>query len=526
MTLVDVGQNDDDLYGMDKMGKKPFVRSFISPASPMAPGATTIPAAVDHPALGNKGGGIPDLLARPTDSSTNLGSVPGSATEHHDDVLGEHSSMVSKPQQQQAVLGLRPDIEKDFDNLRQTRPTREQFKQPPLSKFQKVGGLIAGFGADLAAGLERRPMGQGRQMAESILGRPEAQQEKLYSRAEEEWKDKLGGLEDEVKLGHLQSEAMKNLEGPKPQILENTPVGPISVKPGQTTGEHITVNGQVVGPRLPEQEQPIGKDRATALNADLLQRFQVLHPGQQPPANFALNENSTQKDYDRAMAAMGGIENAEGVKGQRDFQHEQAEAARRDREQKMSEEWVEAQDPTGHWIAGPRSQIEGQMKMQNPLKVEGTEIQKIESARALVGLYSRTLELLDQLDKRGQIGVFQSRYNDFKAGKIGSGDPDFARYRVVSELENSLLSNVHFGSRGAFQLINDFKNLASGGKMDAPTMKAAVEEELRYGMERAKLPGQQGAPQTISNVPGQQGGGEETWTFDPDGNRVKTNAPR
>jgi hypothetical protein len=63
---------------------------------------------------------------------------------------------------------------------------------------------------------------------------------------------------------------------------------------------------------------PLPADRIQQLNASLGQRYQVLNPGQQPPANFQLPSNGTQDDFTRIDKLMQQTEQAQGTKAQRD----------------------------------------------------------------------------------------------------------------------------------------------------------------------------------------------------------------
>jgi hypothetical protein len=105
------------------------------------------------------------------------------------------------------------------------------------------------------------------------------------------------------------------------------------------------------------------------------------------------------------------------------------------------------------------------------------------------------LQQIDALDKEGKLGTISSRWNDFMAGKVGAGDPDFERLRVAMGLATTLLMNAHVGSRGGSYMMEHFEDLANAKKMDAQTLRAGVDQELKYIKNRAMQPASTSAPE-------------------------------
>jgi hypothetical protein len=90
---------------------------------------------------------------------------------------------------------------------------------------------------------------------------------------------------------------------------------------------------QVMGaakPKLAEADQPL--TNVQNLTKDLQDRYDVLHPGEQLPAEYALPQNATQKDYDRIDKALEAQERAEGTKEQQEQTKLLRQQAETDRE--------------------------------------------------------------------------------------------------------------------------------------------------------------------------------------------------
>jgi len=105
-------------------------------------------------------------------------------------------------------------------------------------------------------------------------------------------------------------------------------------------------------------------------------------------------------------------------------------------------------------------------------------------------------ELIDDLDKRGELGTIASRWNDFMAGKVGAGDPEYQALKTKLGLSNTLLAKLHVGARGNWFLIDEFNRLADAGKLTGEALKAAYGSEMDY-VGRAQM-----MPQGRTNAPG------------------------
>jgi hypothetical protein len=103
-----------------------------------------------------------------------------------------------------------------------------------------------------------------------------------------------------------------------------------------------------------------------------------------------------------------------------------------------------------------------------------------EFARTLQPKFEKADALIAKLDKSGDLGKIAGRWNEFMAGKVGEGDPDYVRLRTMLGFMNTALVRAHFGARGAAQILDRFDNYAAAGKMDAATLRAALETEKDF----------------------------------------------
>jgi hypothetical protein len=83
---------------------------------------------------------------------------------------------------------------------------------------------------------------------------------------------------------------------------------------------------------------------------------------------------------------------------------------------------------------------------------------------------SKIDNLIDQLDKDGQLGVIASRWNDFMAGKVGAGDPRFSALQTNLGLFATALGRAH-QTRG-IQIMEHFQQMANAGKLTAETLRS------------------------------------------------------
>jgi len=73
-------------------------------------------------------------------------------------------------------------------------------------------------------------------------------------------------------------------------------------------------------------------------------------------------------------------------------------------------------------------------------------------------------------------------------GTVGAGDPLYTKLRTDTQLLSTAIMQAHVGSRGSESMLEHFKGLANAGKMDAPTLTAALQAEFHYVKGKALLP--------------------------------------
>ncbi len=133
--------------------------------------------------------------------------------------------------------------------------------------------------------------------------------------------------------------------------------------------------------------------------------------------------------------------------------------------------------------------ISGDKKLANQVRdyiaKNEVDVHKMTTATKQLGETSKTIipkidDAITRLsDKKlaDKLGAIGSRWQDFLAGKVGEGsDPDYVKLRTAINLLQTGTMRAHVGARGSGQLITKFEGMFNANKMDAPTLKAALEE--------------------------------------------------
>lgn len=308
---------------------------------------------------------------------------------------------------------------------------------------------------------------------------------------------------------------------------------------GRKVSPHILSNGgipyavtdrfgepwELHDPNMPDEMKPLVQSAlnvyqqknilplADVQNANLAntRRWQVLHPGQPMPADLTLPQNASKDEYTRIEKQFGDLVQLESVKAQRDAANAARNASQNRSDEKFGIEPVIGTDPkTGKDVLVSEADAKA-MGLTGTMKADSQDVSKAQSARHWIPLATKTatiqranqndpmspasnpeemgiLQLIDDLDKRGKLGTIASRWNDFMAGNVGSGDPESEALRAKMGLSTTLLMNAHVGSRGGSYMMEHFENLANAGKMDAATLRSGVKSELDYIKDRAMLP--------------------------------------
>jgi hypothetical protein len=254
---------------------------------------------------------------------------------------------------------------------------------------------------------------------------------------------------------------------------------------------------------------PLG-DRQPQRQEILNQGWNLMNPGKANP--YQLPPNATEKDYADSIGALDRQVQFAGVQDQRNWQRwlgaqnlqlhgEMLQLAAEGKQQQTEQRaltWVQGTDPTtGKTVMAPLSQAQA-MGLKDLAKADPDDQRKAMSARHFLELADNSdptepgiMQIINKLDKEGQLGAVASRWNDLMAGRIGA-DPtggDFEKLRVAMGLGTTALMNLHVGSRGGSYLMEHFEDMANAKKMNAQTLRAGVAQEIQYARQRAMQPG-------------------------------------
>jgi hypothetical protein len=278
------------------------------------------------------------------------------------------------------------------------------------------------------------------------------------------------------------------------------------------------------GEKTPESEKPLTGDNIGQLNEALRERFQVLNPGKPLPPAYQLQAGAKQGDFDRLDKSLEATEKATMTKTQLEALNEQKRMAREDKDQqkldkeeKEGRDWVTGEDPnTGQSIMVPLAQAK-ELGLKNQAKADNDTINKTLAARHVEPLlYSNDpanpgiMQMVEKLQKENKLGPLASRWQDFMARKWGEGDPEYAALRARMDLATTKLMQAHVGSRGGAFMLEHFEDIANAKRMSGDTLKAGIDQELRYvhdiGMAAPKTQAKPNA-----NAPAAAGGGGEKY---------------
>jgi hypothetical protein len=274
-----------------------------------------------------------------------------------------------------------------------------------------------------------------------------------------------------------------------------------------------SVNGQLVNTVTGAKIG--GNLNVDALNQGLQTRYQVLNPGKDLPDWAKLNPNSTPEDFNRVDKLLEATEKGKATQAQQETVNAIRAQTFQLAESKEGYQWVTGTatkgPAAGKVVAVPVEDI-AKYGVQSPGKMESGDITKTQSGRQWLTLANKQSDpkgdpsdmgisqLLDVMDKKGELGPLAGRLNEFLAGTWGSGNADYAAFRTKLDLSNTLLATVHSGRLGPF-LMENMQGLANAGKMDATTLRSAFNAEKDYVGDRAMdpAPPSYGAPTKPTN---------------------------
>lgn len=179
--------------------------------------------------------------------------------------------------------------------------------------------------------------------------------------------------------------------------------------------------------------------------------------------------------------------------------------------------WATWTDPqTSQMVAGAIGEAPAGA---HPAQISGMEVQNIINARHTLQLMTKQgdpsdvstwgeLQLINSLDKDGQLGVLASRFNRFMSQGVGTSPGDDPR--IITLIDKNMLGQTatmlsHFGASGGRspQQLEHFMEMADAGKMDAKTLRNGVRAIADYMKDRAMIPSQAGpqVSRTSANRP-------------------------
>lgn len=94
-----------------------------------------------------------------------------------------------------------------------------------------------------------------------------------------------------------------------------------------------------------------------------------------------------------------------------------------------------------------------------------------ETAHELMPDFEQALSMLNNPTLAAKMGPIGSRWQEFLAGRVGVGDPDYDRLRTFVNLLQTGTARAHVGARGSSQIQSKFENLFNADRMDAATLK-------------------------------------------------------
>lgn len=261
------------------------------------------------------------------------------------------------------------------------------------------------------------------------------------------------------------------------------------------------VGGQLVNAITQQTIGGLNGVKVAMLNKGLETRWQVLNPGKPVPSYFQLQPNDSPATFDQIDKILEATERAKGTVAQQQqtnaIRAQTFELARDKQDLKP----VTGTNPqTGQQVIANYADAQ-KMGLTGMTAASDDMVNKAYAARHWLNLALRPADpnsknpadqsimgLIDNLDNEGKLGPLASRWNDFMAGKFGSGDPEYAALSAKMGLSTTLLQQAHVGNRGSAQLLEHFEDLANQKKMDGPTLKAGFQSEINYMKDKAADP--------------------------------------
>lgn len=143
----------------------------------------------------------------------------------------------------------------------------------------------------------------------------------------------------------------------------------------------------------------------------------------------------------------------------------------------------------GKQVAGTPAELKAAgIDSQTANALPSSEVAKVNTARQITapgGLYDLAKQDLAKISD-ADMSVIGSRWQEFRRGIIGKGDPRFTKLFVhVNGLLSTAIAQVHVGANGSVEMMEHFQKMADSTFMDKKTLQAALEGEQEYMNDKA-----------------------------------------
>jgi hypothetical protein len=245
----------------------------------------------------------------------------------------------------------------------------------------------------------------------------------------------------------------------------------------------------------------LNSDKIAMLNKGLEARYQILNPGKPLPSYFTLEPNATPADFANIDKILEATERSEGTVKQQGLTNAiRSQTFEMSRDKQNLKPVIGTDPKTGQQVIANYGDAQ-KAGLTGMTQASDDMVNKAYAARHWLNLATKPgdpastdpadlsiSQLIDKLDAKGKLGPLASRWNDFLAGKFGSGDTDYAALSAKMGLSTTLLQQAHVGNRGGSALLEHFEDLANQKKLDGPTLRAGFNSEINYMKERAADP--------------------------------------
>jgi hypothetical protein len=366
----------------------------------------------------------------------------------------------------------------------------------------KILGGVAQTGATLGdIALNTIGGGYGRLAATEIPGTNE-HHNMLLKQANTAVGQDEANAEKEAQTGALQAEV------PLRQAQAAALPGETADKRALTQSEIDKNTAEIKGLENPWAKAPDNQplQAVDQLNKAMADRYQVLHPGVQPPAEFQLPANATKGDFDRIDKLMSAEETASGNQANRQQSNQMREAMLAIAQQNAGDKnlWsVPNGDGTsrvvslrpGDTIPQGAVSLAGQNTVNTPTSQQRTAAGRAETVLTMAP------EVIQRIDATAkEMGPLAGRWNEFMQGKIGAPDQPMAELRSDLLMMSSAVALAHAQGRLPENLREEFDREINAPDQTPENLKGAIRVILPW-MQQVQAQGEGAARQNAIPAP-------------------------